>query len=48
MEGFKKEKHKVIEHKYRAKKKGLNVILEELKQRLEANAIKMKKHNQGI
>ena len=30
----KKEKYKVIEHKYRVKKKGLNVVLKELKQRM--------------
>ena len=36
-----KEKHKVIEHKYRVKKKGVNVVLEELKQRLQANATKI-------
>ena len=30
----KKEKYKVIEHKYSVKKKGLNVVLEELKLRV--------------
>ena len=30
----KKEKYKVIEHKYSVKKKGLNVALEELKLRV--------------
>ena len=30
----KKEKYEVIEHKYRVKKKGLNVVLEELIQRM--------------
>ena len=36
-----KEKHKVIEHQYRVNKKGVNVVLEELKQRLQANATKI-------
>ena len=31
----KKEIYKVIEHKYRTKKKGLNVVPEELKQRMQ-------------
>ena len=44
----KKEKYKVIEHKYRAKKKGLNVALEELKQRMESKATKIKRYNQRI
>ena len=30
----KKERYKVIERKYRVEKKGLNVVLEELKQRM--------------
>ena len=38
----KKEKYKVIELKYRVKKKGLNVVLEELKQRIQAKATKIK------
>ena len=44
----KKEKYKVIEHKYRAKKKGLNVALEELKQRMESKATKIKRYDQRI
>ena len=32
----KREKYKVIEHKYRVKKKGLNLVLEWLKQRTQA------------
>ena len=38
----KKEKYKVTELKYRVKKKGLNVVLEELKQRIQAKATKIK------
>ena len=38
----KKEKYKVIELKCRVKKKGLNVVLEELKQRIQAKATKIK------
>ena len=44
----KKEKYKAIEHSYRVKKKGLNVVLEELKQRLQAKATKIKKYDQRI
>ena len=44
----KKEKYKVIEHKYRVKKKGLNVVLEELKQRMHAKASKIKRYDQRI
>ena len=44
----KKEKYKVIEHKYRVKKKGLNVVLEELKQRMQAKATKIKRYDQRI
>ena len=44
----KKEKYKVIEHKYRVKKKGLNVVLKELKQRMQAKATKTKRYYQRI
>ena len=44
----KKEKYKVIEHKYRVKKKGLNIVLEELKQRLQATTTKIKSYDQRI
>ena len=44
----KKEKYKVIEHKYRFKKKGLNVALEELRQRIQAKATKSKRYDQRI
>ena len=43
----KKEKYIIIEHKYRAKKKGLNVLLE-LKQRIQGKATKIKKYDQRI
>ena len=42
------EKCKVIEHKYRVKKKGLNVVLEDLKQRMQAEATKIKRYDQII
>ena len=32
------EKYKVIKQKFRVKKKGLNVVLEELKQRIQTKA----------
>ena len=38
----------VIEHDYRVKKKRLNVVLEELKQRLKAKATKIKWCDQRI
>ena len=44
----KKEQYKVIEDKYRVKKKGLNVVLEGLKQRLQAKATKIKRYDQRI
>ena len=36
-----KRNYKVIEHKYRIKKKGLTVVLEELKQRIQAKVTKI-------
>ena len=39
-----KEKYKVIEHKYRVKKKGLSVVLEELKERMQAKDTKIKRY----
>ena len=44
----KKEKYKVIEHKYRVKKKGLNEVLKELKQGLQAKATKIKRYDQRV
>ena len=43
----KKEKYIITEHKYRVKKKGLNVLLE-LKQRIQRKVIKIKKYDQRI
>ena len=43
-----KEKYKTTEHEYRVKKKGLNVVLEEVKQRMQAKATKIKKYDQRI
>ena len=45
-EANKKEKYKIIEHKYRVTKKGSNVVLEELKQRIQAKATKIKRYDQ--
>ena len=44
----KKQKYRVIEHKYRVKKKVLDVVLEELKQRIQAKATKIKRYDQRI
>ena len=44
----KKKKYCEIEHKYGVKKKGLNVVLEELKQRIQAKATKIKRYDQRI
>ena len=44
----KKEKYRETEHKYGVKKKGLNVVLEELKQRIQAKATKIKRYDQRI
>ena len=41
----KKQNYKVIEHKHRVKKKELNVVLEELKQRIQAKATKIQKYD---
>ena len=43
-----KQKYKVIEHKYRVKKKGLDVVLEELKQRIQAKTTKIKRYDHRI
>ena len=44
----KKKKYRETEHKYGVKKKGLNVVLEELKQRIQAKATKIKRYDQRI
>ena len=44
----KKKKYREIEHKYGVKKKGLNVVLEELKQRIQTKATKTKRYDQRI
>ena len=44
----KKEKYKVLEHKYGVKKKGLKVVLEELKQRIQAKATTSKRYDQRL
>ena len=41
----KKEKYGETEHKCSIKKKGLNIVLEELKQRLQAKITKIKKYD---
>ena len=41
-----KEEYKVIEHKYRVKKEGLNVVLQELKQMIQAKTTKLKRYDQ--
>ena len=37
-----------MEHKYRVKKKVLDVVLEELKQRIQAKTTKIKRYEQRI
>ena len=44
----KKEKYKIIEYKYRVKRKGLNAVLEELEQRMQAKVTKIKRYDQRI
>ena len=44
----KKQKYSVIEDKYRVKKKVLDVVLEELKQTIQAKVTKIKRYDQRI
>ena len=44
----KTEKYKILEQKYNVKSKGLGIVLEELKQCLQAKSIKIKRYNQRI
>ena len=44
----KKQKYRVIEDKYRVKKKVLDVVLEELKQTIQAKVTKIKRYDQRI
>ena len=44
----KKQKYRVIEHKYVVQKKVLDVVLEELKQRIQAKTTKIKRYEQRI
>ena len=44
----KKEKYNSLEHKYHIKKKGLNTVIEELRQRLSAKAAKIRRYEQRI
>ena len=43
-----KERYKELERKYQIKKKGENVVIEELKQRLQAKAAKLKRYEQRV
>ena len=38
----------MVEHKCKVQKKGLNVVLEEQKQRIQAKATKIKRYDQRI
>ena len=38
----------MVEHNYKVEKKGLNVVLEEQKQRIQAKATKIKRYDQRI
>ena len=44
----KKEKYNSLEQKYHIKKKGLNTVIEELRQRLSAKAAKIRRYEQRI
>ena len=44
----KKQKYRVIEHKYVVQKKVLDVVLEELKQRIQAKTTKIKRYDHRI
>ena len=44
----KTEKYKILEQKYKVKSKGLGIVLEELKQRLQAKSMKIKRYDQRI
>ena len=44
----KTEKYKIIEQKYKVKSKGIGIVLEELKQRLQAKSMKIKRYDQRI
>ena len=43
-----KEKYRLLGHKYKVKKKEVNVVLEELKQILPAKVTKIKRYDQRI
>ena len=45
---MKKGKHLEIERKYKVKHKGINCVVEELKQRLQAKVFKLKRYEQRI
>ena len=42
------EKYKILEYKYKVKKKGLGVVLEELQQGLQAESMKIKRYDPRI
>ena len=42
------EKYKILQEKYKVKRKGLGLVLEELKQRLQAKPMKIKRYSQRI
>ena len=44
----KTEKYKILEQKYKVKSKGLGIVLEELKQHLQAKSMKSKRYDQRI
>ena len=44
----KTEKYNILEQKYKVKSKGLSIVLEELKQRLQAKSMKMKRYDQRL
>ena len=44
----KKEKYKILEQKHKVNSKGLGIVLEELKQQLEAKSMKIQRYDQRI
>ena len=44
----KKKKYKAMQYKYRVKKKGLNVVLKKLEQRLQVKATVIKRYDQRV
>ena len=44
----KRRKYKLLEKKYNVRRKGIRVVVEELKQRLRAKSVKIKRYDQRV